>query len=882
MSKRLAAVALGLAILAATAAGAAGAVAAAGASETAKPAARGSRAKAAAERARLAELPPRHQQFVEEAGLLLGPEERAAFLALPEDYQRDAYIVAFWRSRDPYPDTARNELREQWQAKVEMARSAFGALDDARSRFLLLNGPPAVRVEIAQRDKNGGPGFRCSGIVVPTEVWSYPKENRTREEMVVIFYRPGGLMAWRRWGFDDGVEALLVRTSAMMREGSPQEGLRLIAESCGDAGEALFAAIGWIGAQPGFKYLLQMLEAESPPKRPAGEWLATFDSYSTELEAGAATFPAELSFAFPGRRQSRTVVQGTVRVAVGDLGRSELAGARSYNLLLTGEVLSGEELFDRFRYKFDLPQALVGGDNVPLVFERMLRPGEYRLVLKIEDLGGKRFFRVDQPLTVPAIDAAMPPPPPADPLSARLFAEVNALMAGGETSVRLLAPVGSDTFAGQSVLGGKVRFDALVTGDQVDTVTFALDGQPILTKTTPPWSVELDLGHLPRSQTLRATAFDAGGHALASDEIVVNASSHRFAVTISEPMPKQRFRESVRVVAKLEVPEGSQVERMEIYRDETLVATLYQPPWEQPILLPAGEQLTYLRAVAYLADGADTEDHVFINAPPGLEEVAVQLVELYTAVTDRNGRPAEGITEEQFAVKEDGVPQQLVRFEQVRDLPIKVGVLLDTSASMEKSLEEAQRAALAFFTDIVTPKDRAALITFNDRPRLQVKFTNELLSLGGGLAGLKAERGTSLYDSVVFSLYYFNGLKGQRALVVLSDGKDESSRLGLDETLEFARRSGVAVYTIGLGADLEHDAKRALAKLADETGGRSFFVDEAGQLAPVYQSIQEELRSQYLLVYQSSNAKTDKKFRRVDVKVKAPGLEAHTIRGYYP
>src|SRR6185436_2594273 len=156
--------------------------------------------------------------------------------------------------------------------------------------------------------------------------------------------------------------------------------------------------------------------------------------------------------------------------------------------------------------------------------------------------------------------------------------------------------------------------------------------------------------------------------------------------------------------------------RLELYRDETLVATLYQPPWEQPILLP-GEQLTYLRAVAYLPDGASTEDHVFINAPPGLEEVAVQLVELYTAVTDRNGRPAAGLTAESFAVKEDGVPQQLVRFEQVRDLPIKTAILLDTSASMEASLEEAQRAALSYFTDIVTPKDRAALITFNDRPR---------------------------------------------------------------------------------------------------------------------------------------------------------------------
>jgi Ca-activated chloride channel family protein len=681
------------------------------------------------------------------------------------------------------------------------------------------------------------------------------------------------------WQPLDGVAALVQDMGLGMtgNDARDREAYQKIRDNCpGESADALLAGVGRIFAMGKLAYPLLVMKALGPLDKPSGEWLATFASYSTDLPAGAGTFPATIELAYPGRQQSRTVLQATLKVATADIGFVEIGGARSYNLLLTGEVLRDNQLFDRFRYRFDFPAAEVGGTHLPLVIQRPLRPGDYRLVLKLEDVDGKRFFRADQKIDVPAVEGQVPPPAPSDPLTARLLAEANALIASGDTTVQLLAPVGRD------MLAGKVRFDALVTGDQARSVTFALDGQPILTKNTPPWSVELDLGHLPRSQTLRATAVDAGGRALASDELIVNASSHRFAVTITEPAPKQRFKDSVRMVAKVEVPEGEVIERLEIYRDETLVTTLYQPPWEQPILLPAGEQLTYLRAVAYLADGADTEDHVFINAPPGLEEVAVQLVELYTAVTDRNGRPAEGVTEEQLAVKEDGVPQQLVRFEQVRDLPIKVGVLLDVSASMEESLEEAQRAALQFFTDIVTPKDRAALITFNDRPRLQVKFTNELLSLGGGLAGLKAERGTSLYDSVVFSLYYFNGLKGQRALIVLSDGKDESSRFKWEDTLDFARRAGVTIYTIGLGEDLERDAKKALEKLAEDTGGRSFFVEEAAQLAPIYQTIQEELRSQYLLVYQSTNAKPDKKFRAVEVKVKEPGLEAHTIRGYYP
>ena len=101
---------------------------------------------------------------------------------------------------------------------------------------------------------------------------------------------------------------------------------------------------------------------------------------------------------------------------------------------------------------------------------------------------------------------------------------------------------------------------------------------------------------------------------------------------------------------------------------------------------------------------------------------------------------------------------------------------------MTDSLDEARNAALEFFQQTIKPKDRAAFIPFNDRPSLAVKFTNDVNSLAGGLAGLKAERGTALWDSIVFCLYYFNGVRGQRALLLLSDGKDEGSRFTWDHS----------------------------------------------------------------------------------------------------
>ncbi|MBZ0088946.1 MAG: VWA domain-containing protein [Thermoanaerobaculia bacterium] len=367
--------------------------------------------------------------------------------------------------------------------------------------------------------------------------------------------------------------------------------------------------------------------------------------------------------------------------------------------------------------------------------------------------------------------------------------------------------------------------------------------------------------------------------------IVVSSddSAHRFAVRLIEPRKKQKYEQSLRAEALVELPEGSSLERGEFWLNETLVATLYQEPFTQPIVLPPAEEIAYVRAVAYQADGNSTEDLVFVNAPENLEELDVQFVELFTTVLDRDSRPVADLPEAEFTVREDGVPQPLSRFEKVENLPVHMAVLLDTSASMEPNLDDAKQAALKLFEEAVQPRDRAALIPFNDRPTLQVKLTNRVADLAGGLAGMKAERGTSLYDAVVFSLFYFNGVKGQRAILVLSDGKDENSRFTFDQTLDFARRAGVAIYTIGLGIGrTEFDTRKVLNRLSDETGGRAFYMKEVAELGPIYAAIQKELRSRYLLAYQSTNTSPEQKFRTVEVEVARSGLEAKTMRGYYP
>ncbi len=799
-------------------------------------------------------LPEQYRSWLEDVQFLISKEERALFLELEKDYQRDAFIERFWKVRDPYPGSTRNELREEYEERLRVARSQYGGELDDRARILLGNGPPADTIVP-----------RCTPYLWPTEVWYYDGSDTVSFEFLLLFYRQYGSGKYRLWQPMDGLRVL---------SGELNVTLQSILERCGgDNGRAIANAINYLSNQGGaLGGSMLLARIEKRPEPPAKEWVATFSTYSTDLPADADTFDADLAIDYPGRHMSRTILQGNVEVPVAELEPARIGDHSSYDLMLNGEVLREDKLFENFRYKFDFPVSETLGEKLPLVFQRYLRPGTYTLLVKVEDIPSGRLHRVEREIEVPKIDSA-PPPVPEDPETARLLAEANAAIRSGETTLKI-APLHGEWQT------GLVRIDAMSTGDNIDQVVFLLDDKPLLTKKKPPFNVEIDLGQVPRSRVLRVEAFDQRGDEVASDERLLNSGQHRFAVRLVEPRRNKTYTTSLRAQADVLVPDGEVVQRVELYLNEALVSTLYQPPYIQPIILPEGDAIAYVRAVAYTPDGLSTEDLVFVNAPEHLEEIEVDFVELYTAVLDRSKHPVENLTQGDFTVIEDGVRQEVMRFEQVRNLPIHAAVMLDTSASMEEGLSQAQEAALHFFEQAITAKDRAAIVTFNDHPELAAKFTNDTRSLAGGLAGLKAERGTALYDSLIFTLYYFNGIRGQRAILMLSDGKDESSRFEFDDALEYARRAGVAIYVIGLNLPRKDYGK--LAKLAAETGGRSFLVDDASELTGVYDAIQQELRSRYLLAYQSSNTSGKDTFRTIEIEVEPSGLEAKTLRGYYP
>ncbi|HEV7505879.1 MAG TPA: VWA domain-containing protein [Thermoanaerobaculia bacterium] len=827
-----------------------------------------------------ADLAPHYRTWLEDVALLISPKEKAVFLALRKDYQRDTFMRKFWEVRDPFPQTPQNELKDRWEQRVAIARERFGGVSDDRARMLLFNGEPAEVYPV-----------HCD-VLLPLEIWSYPGTERIRGAFSLVFIAYGRAN-FKLWYPNDGLQPLLALDSRVPMD-NPARGYQAIGELCSrgeDISSRLADALDWRHIETTQKLV---------PK-PGEEWLATFSSFGTDLPEGAATFPAQVDLSFPGRFGSRTVVQALVSVPREAVKPERIEGSSTATYVFTvdGEVLNGDELFEHFRYRFALPESEVTAGKIPLVLQRFLRPGSYTLVLKIEDTAGKSYFREQRELEVPVVTAVASeaaPAVPATSASSAALAEANATLAtavpsgssgtpaspaADEQTLRLLPPP-------PGLITGKARVEALATGAGIAKVSFELDGKPVLTKGRPPYSVELNLGVQPRLHTLKALALDAAGKKVAEDQIELNAGPHRFAVRLVEPQTGKTYKSSLRAQAQVDVPEGDKLDRVEFFLNDDPVATLYQPPFTQPILLSQRKDITWVRAVAYLADGNSTESTVLVNAPELTGHMDVQFVELFTSVVDGKGRLVEGLKKEDFSVVEDGAPQQVRRFELVKDVPIYAGILLDTSASMSEGskLEEAVKGALRFFQKVITPKDRASVITFSGQPTLAVRFTNDETVLAGGLAGLKADGNTSLYDSIIYSLYYFGGIKGKRAIILLSDGKDEGSHYSYSDALEYARRSGVSIYTVGINLSTqEADVRLKLSRLADETGGRAYIIQKASELERIYDNIQNELRSQYLLAYQSNKEREPgdaEKFRAVEVKVARPGLEAKTLRGYYP
>ncbi|AMY12666.1 VWFA-related Acidobacterial domain protein [Luteitalea pratensis] len=274
----------------------------------------------------------------------------------------------------------------------------------------------------------------------------------------------------------------------------------------------------------------------------------------------------------------------------------------------------------------------------------------------------------------------------------------------------------------------------------------------------------------------------------------------------------------------------------------------------------------------------------------------VEVVSLNVTVTERDGRFVSGLPQEAFSVFEDGVKQDVMFFSGTQ-LPTALGLLVDTSASMNEKLPIAQQAAVGFIQRM-RPEDLVTIVDFDSRAEILQGFTADQNRLTSAIRRTTAGGSTSLYNAVYVALNEFKKIRAasaqnevrRQAIVVLSDGEDTSSLVPFEEVLELAKRTEVAIYAIGLkdgggprnrpmGGFSESDF--VLKQFAQETGGKAFFPTSADELTNIYGAVADELAAQYTVGYASRNVRRDGRWRRIVVRVERPNTIARTKQGYY-
>jgi VWFA-related protein len=285
-------------------------------------------------------------------------------------------------------------------------------------------------------------------------------------------------------------------------------------------------------------------------------------------------------------------------------------------------------------------------------------------------------------------------------------------------------------------------------------------------------------------------------------------------------------------------------------------------------------------------------------------KVDVDLVNVLFSVRDKRGALIPNLTQDDFKVYEDGKEQEIRVFSKESDLPLTIGLLVDVSGSQANLIEVERRAAEQFFRQVLRPKDMAFLISFGHEAELLQDYTNSVKLLNEGLRELRVNsqvgglhpgpvptasqpRGTILYDAVYLAAN--EKLKrevGRKAIILITDGVDQGSRVKLREAIDTAHKSDAIVYSIhyldwaqygGMFSPGDGDLKR----MSEDTGGRLYKVDRKNTLDMIFDDLNRELRSQYSVGYSSGNPNKDGSFRKLEIRPKNKELRVQSRKGYF-
>jgi Ca-activated chloride channel family protein len=587
--------------------------------------------------------------------------------------------------------------------------------------------------------------------------------------------------------------------------------------------------------------------------------------------------PAE---AEPAARRRQATLQARLDLAP---VRAALAGAEPSSMRLTlavsypsappfviRDVLDGQRLAGLSAWTWSAPLALPADfERVAVVLEES-RSGAF---------GAALAARVEGAPAVPAATAGA-----VEFTEEQRAAALVELLPGREPVV--LPPLG------EGAVTGEVRIEPLAVGPEVARVDYLLDGERLAAAAKAPFAGKLDFGALPVPRRLEAVAFDAAGRELGRDAVELNSGAAPFAVRIVEPRGPIAGG-AVDLEAEVTLPADARLDRVEVYRGHALEATLYAPPFRHRLYLPGDAAGGFVAVVAHAADGTTVEDVRAIGDPGLGERVEVRLVEVVAVVAGADGRPVRGLGAGDFELAEDGAGQRLESVRDGSELPLTVGLAIDSSASLFEEMSRVQAAAVDFLALPLEATDRAFVVDFDSEPRLAADLSGSLGELTSAIGSLRPGGSTALCDALVYSLARLGKVRGRRGLVMLTDGLGGADRTSMSACQRFVERSGVPVYLLLLPESGPKDERRAaeaaekLARLVAPSGGRLIRVEDVAKLGGVYREIREELAAQYVLSYYPSRQIAPAElggagWRRIAVAVRAPGLGVRAAAGWRP
>ncbi|MFI5121164.1 MAG: VWA domain-containing protein [Thermoanaerobaculia bacterium] len=614
------------------------------------------------------------------------------------------------------------------------------------------------------------------------------------------------------------------------------------------------------------------------------------DAQKTRLDAPGISIPIDVREQYLGRTGGKTAVKFVLSVSRGDLRGAGNAQPRVYSFYLAGDVTDDHgQAIESFRVPVDIDLSATDVTNasrpVEISFLRALQPGSVNIQFRLEGVAGKLLGTRAISLTVPAMSSEFR----AEDAGAEGAGLPSAAAVILESENRPAVPLGTSGFVKilapeQEVPVGLLRIECEVK-EPVRRVEFFLEDKKILVRNRAPYTVELDLGKIPKKQTLKVLGYDVQGNFVDADAWAINEKDSRLAVRILE-LPKQKSADNtVELKVALQSIAGGAAKKLQLWLDDTMLKEWTEPPFTVMVPVAKIQKATLMRATATDADGKEFTDLKLLKGESRfMSKVEVNLVELPVSVFDSDGHLVKGLQREEFTVLEDGVKQDLSSFEFAESLPLSLGIVIDGSGSMRDAMPLVHQAASEFAQKLVSKeKDQGFVIEFRERPTLLASLTHKSTDLERAIAETRASGGTALYDAVVMALYQFRSLPGRKAIVVLTDGDDNHSWTDYGTLRRYARAAGVPVYFIGLNLSvLDFGIKSKMTELAVDTGAEAFFIGKAAALAEVYRKIETELRSQYFLRYLTNSSKGENQFRAIDVKLNNPKLRAKTIRGYFP